>query len=100
MPGLVLQAHEHQTHPNERVKTRIPRIFLLESDDQTSLTIRFPDTLPDEGLEILEFEDPSKFNESFSLLLQTPQLILDFHDGRHISCEHCPLLAEDTVRVR
>ena len=52
------RAPPSQMQPDEGVKTRIPRIFLMESSDQTSMTIRFPDTFPDEGLEVPEYEDP------------------------------------------
>ena len=42
---------------NQNNDALIPRIFLLESADQNLLTIRFPETLPVEGLELSNLED-------------------------------------------
>ena len=41
----------------EAGNTFIPRIFLLESVDQNLLTVRFPETMPIENLELLKLED-------------------------------------------
>jgi len=42
---------------NQNNDALIPRIFLLESADQNLLTVRFPETLPMEGLELSNLED-------------------------------------------
>ena len=42
---------------NQSNDVLIPRIFLLESADQNLLTVRFPETLPMEGLELSNLED-------------------------------------------
>ena len=42
---------------NQNNDALIPRIFLLESADQNLLTVRFPETLPMEGLEFSNLED-------------------------------------------
>ncbi len=42
---------------NQSNDALIPRIFLLESADQNLLTVRFPETLPMEGLELSNLED-------------------------------------------
>ncbi len=65
---------------------KIPRIFLLEDKSRNRLTIRFPDTLPEQGLQVAEFAESriqlagvrSEVNQTFvDLDLTIPEISVE-----------------------